>query len=296
MIRTADAAESRPLDEILYDSPVLKVGKFRVGPSDPRFHDSGPAQNHIFVFPRTLVRIRHEGAEPFVAGPDVVTYYNRGQMYRRESVGGRPDRCEWFAFAPAVLEEAIAARDPAVADRPDRPFRDPHGPGDPVAYLQQRRVVEALSRRDVGKADALDVEETVLRVLDRLLGARIRAARSRSAATAAMASVDRDLAEAARVELGRAPENGRSLSEVADALGASVFRLCRVFRRHTGTTLHAYRNRLRLARALELVPRRHRDLSDVALSLGYSSHSHFTAAFRREYGVTPSRWAMGARR
>jgi AraC-like DNA-binding protein len=40
--------------------------------------------------------------------------------------------------------------------------------------------------------------------------------------------------------------------------------------------------------ALELVPRRRRELTDVALALGYSSHSHFTAAFRREYGVTPT--------
>ena len=282
--RTADQDEARrqPLDRVLYASPILTIGKFRVGPGDPRFHDSGPARNHIFVFPRTLVRIRHEGAESFVAGPDVVTYYNRGQVYRRDSVGGRPDRCEWFAFAPGVLREAIFPREPDVLDRPDRPFRSSHGPSDPSAYLEQRRVVEALSSH--GDADALDVEETMLRVLGRLLD------RGRAPGPAAAASgTDRDLAEAAKVELGREPGDRRSLSEVADSLGTSVFRLCRAFRRHTGTTLHAYRNRMRLARALELVPRRPGDLTDVALALGYSSHSHFTFAFRREYGVVPSR-------
>jgi len=285
------------LDEILYASPVLRIGKFRVGPDDPRFHDSGPAENHIFVFPRTLVRIRHEGAEPFVAGPDVVTYYNRGQVYRRDSVGGRPDRCEWFAFDPGVLVEALGAStgDAGVADRPDRPFRFSHCPSDPVAYLEQRRVVESLSRTP--GVDPLAVEETMLGVLDRLI--RARAVRAGSSSPRRFRSGrdlvrDRELADAARVELGSALGDRRCLGEVASVLGISVFHLCRVFRRETGATLHAYRNRLRLAAALELVPMRRRDLTDVALTLGYSSHSHFTAAFRREYGLTPSAWATSS--
>lgn len=292
MTRTARSQEPEPsLDTILYDSPVLRIGKFRVGPNDPRFHDSGPAENHIFVFPRTLVRIRHEGREAFVAGPDVVTYYNRGQVYRRDSVGGRPDRCEWFAFRPDVLREAIGAYDPRAMDLPDGPFRFTHGPGDAIAYLEQRRVVESLSATPAADASALafafEVEETMLHVLDRLLRARHRTPPDRAAGS------ERDLAEAARVELGRTPGDRRTLSQVAGILGVSVFHLCRVFRRQTGTTLHAYRNRLRLAVALELVARRRRDLTDVALALGYSSHSHFTAAFRREYGVPPSRALEG---
>lgn len=294
MTRTAEPPP--PLDTILYDSPVLRIGKFRVGPHDPRFHDSGPAENHIFVFPRTLVRIRHEGREAFLAGPDVVTFYNRGQVYRRDSVGGRPDRCEWFAFQPQVLREAIGVRDPGAMGLPGGPFRFTHGPGDPIAYLEQRRVVESLSATRTGDAPgpalafAFEVEETMLHVLDRILRAR-HGARPEPAARS-----ERDLAEAARVELGCTPGDRRNLSQVAGALGVSVFHLCRVFRRQTGTTLHAYRNRLRLAAALELVPRRQRDLTGVALRLGYSSHSHFTAAFRREFGVTPSTFRAGETR
>jgi AraC-like DNA-binding protein len=287
MTPTARNLEPPPsLDEVLYSSPVLRIGKFRVGPDDPRFHDSGPAENHIFVFPRTLVRIRHEGQEAFVAGPDVVTYYNRGQVYRRDSVGGRPDRCEWFAFDEGVLRDALSARDPGAADRPDRPFAFSHGPAEPVAYFLQRRVVESLSRGEAGGVDSLEVEETLLDVLDRILRARELAPKPEPGLRRSH-SHKRDLSEEARVELARAGDR-RSLTEIAAALGVSIFHLCRVFRRETGTTLHAYRNRLRLAMALELVPRRRRELTDVALALGYSSHSHFTAAFRREYGVTPT--------
>lgn len=31
------------------------------------------------------------------------------------------------------------------------------------------------------------------------------------------------------------------------------------------------------------------DLTDIALSFGFSSHSHFTDSFRREFGIPPSR-------
>jgi AraC-like DNA-binding protein len=32
------------------------------------------------------------------------------------------------------------------------------------------------------------------------------------------------------------------------------------------------------------------DILTVAIALGYSSHSHFTAAFRRAFGLSPSEW------
>jgi len=61
----------------------------------------------------------------------------------------------------------------------------------------------------------------------------------------------------------------------------------RLFHRQTGTTLHAYRNQLRLRAALERLTDPGVDLLDTALDLGYSSHSHFTETFRRSFGITP---------
>ena len=75
---------------------------------------------------------------------------------------------------------------------------------------------------------------------------------------------------------------------IAGAVGSSVHHLCRVFRAECGLTLHEYRQRQRLGRALELMGRARRDLTELALELGYSSHSHFTRVFRRYVGVPPS--------
>ncbi|HKF42037.1 MAG TPA: AraC family transcriptional regulator [Thermoanaerobaculia bacterium] len=284
-----DAAGRRPdpLDTILFQSPVVVIGAFRVDPGHPRFQDSGPIQRHIVVFPRTFVRIAHAGGDGFLAGPELVTYYNRGQVYRRESVRGLPDRCEWFAFGAETLAEALQRWDPAAAGRPSSPFPFAHGPGDSVSYARQRRIVELLSSGR--RADAAAVEEAAIEVLARQLAAayRVRGGLPRPASPAAI-RVERTLAEEAKALLSESLERRRPLADLASALGVSVFRLCRVFRRRTGTTLHAYRNRLRLAASLELLGDDRGDLTRVALDLGYSSHSHFTAAFRREFGNTPS--------
>ena len=78
-----------------------------------------------------------------------------------------------------------------------------------------------------------------------------------------------------------------SLSDVARHAGASPAYLTDVFRRIEGTPLHRYLVQLRLARALVELPAA-TDLTSLALALGFSSHSHFTAAFRRAFGCTPS--------
>ena len=82
------------------------------------------------------------------------------------------------------------------------------------------------------------------------------------------------------------------LADVARAVGASPAYLTDTFRRVEGIPLHAYLTQLRLARAL--VDLGHADnLTTLAFDLGFSSHSHFTAAFRRAFGCTPSQFRGG---
>lgn len=79
------------------------------------------------------------------------------------------------------------------------------------------------------------------------------------------------------------------LQEIAAGLNVSPGFLCRVFRRETGDTIHSHLTALRLSRALELLAGREgEDLTRLGLELGFASHSHFTSAFRRRFGVPPS--------
>lgn len=82
-----------------------------------------------------------------------------------------------------------------------------------------------------------------------------------------------------------------SLAALAGATGASVFHLCRSFRRATGTTIHAYLLELRLRHALALVVEGERSLAAIACDTGFASQSHLTNRFRARFGAPPAAWA-----
>lgn len=271
------------IDRIVFASGSVVVGAFRCPPSHPLFRDSGPIRNDIFVFPRRAVRLC-QGSRPFVADPGLVTFYNRGQRYVRSPLGG-PDESDWFAVEHGILVDAVRHLDPSVDDRPERPFRFEHGPGDPRVYLGQRRLFASLlgGRR---LADPLRIEETVVGllgdVLERAHGFWGRPRRAR-----APAARQRDTVEHAKALLAERLADPVGLAYFARETATSVFQLCKLFRAVTGSTLHAYRNRLRMHDSLERLAGAE-PILDIALGLGYSSHSHFSAAFRRLFGVTPS--------
>ena len=277
----------RPLfDTPLFTSPLVKIASFRADPAHPQFRNSGPTENHIFVFPRTSVRIQHVDKAPFITSPNVVTFYNRDQVYLRDRVTRDGDACEWFALDPGLLLDAVRSHDPSATDRPDHPFLFTHGPSDPRTYLLQRLLVRHLI--EAGPLDSLFVEETVVRLFDRVLASAFRVFEPPAAPAKEPRGRSFETVEAAQAVLAARYREPLSLEEIAQQAGVSVFHLCRLFRRRTGFSLHAWQTQLRLREALERVTEPGIDLTDLALDLGYSSHSHFTAAFRQAFGMPPS--------
>jgi AraC-like DNA-binding protein len=288
--------EPLPVEQLLFDSALVRVATFRCPPGHALFEDSGPVINPVVVFPRTAVWIQHEGGAPFLSDPTLATLYNRGQRYRRKPVSETGDHCEWFALAPAILAEIADASGARGKEDPEHPFVQPHTGADSRTYLFQRQLVESLVSGAPG--DPLLIEESVIRLAARVL---VRAAGvsdrpgARERVSARAARLHREHAEYAREILARRYRHSSSLEELARLVGVSVFHLCRVFRRETGLTLHEYQTELRLRHALGRLPEGGAHLTRIALDVGFSSHSHFTAAFRRRFGVTPSAYARQAR-
>jgi AraC-like DNA-binding protein len=284
-------APAPPTDRILFESSSGAIGAFRCRPEHPRFTDTGPIEAHVVVFPRTSVEIRHEGSRPFVADACVATLYNRGQRYRRAAVDPAGDRCDWFALAPELALELVARHEPDALDRPETPYRFEFTPVAGALYLRQRRLFERLARRFA--PEPLEVEEELLGIVDEALAGayRARGARRRPSArtVARPGEAAVDLAERCAALLGRDLHRALPLAELASRLGVTAPHLCRTFRRVRGSTLHAHRTELRLRFALELLRGSRRDLTEIAFACGFSSHSHFTSAFRARFGVPPSR-------
>jgi AraC family transcriptional regulator len=273
------------VERLVFRSDLLAIASMRCPSSDPLFSDMGAIRNAVFVFPRTDVRIQLDGAPAFRADPNLVTFYNAGQVYRRYAVGGAPDECDWYWIEPATLREVLARCDPEGADR-EAPFRFAWGPCDPRCYLEQRRALLHASTAD--EPDRLYLEEAMIWILDRLVRDALRLRARAATRRGAPSRQHIELVEGAKDFLAERARERLDLSALARELGCSPYHLCHVFRRQTGTTLSEYQHQLRLRRSLQQVADRGIRLTDLALELGYASHSHFTYFFRRAFGVTPA--------
>lgn len=275
------ADEVRDVDRLIFQSGLVAVGQFRCPRSHPRFNDSGAIRDHCFVFPRTSVVIEHDTGDRFVGDQARVALYNAGQAYRRHPVSPDGDHCDYFVVAAPVLREALAGRGLSTADADERGlFPRSSAPSDSALYLRQRLLFRSV--RD-HRPDAFEVESTVLSLLDEVLGGLDE----RGGRTPAMRARQLRLVEDTRALIALRYADALSLRDLADDVGVSAYHLCRVFRAHTGQSLHRHRDQLRLRAALNRLER-DEDLTTIALDVGYSSHSHFTSAFRRAFGVAPS--------
>jgi AraC-like DNA-binding protein len=123
----------------------------------------------------------------------------------------------------------------------------------------------------------------------------IRTALGERTSHATRASIGRQkLVDRAKLLLSSDPARRWTLGDIGAAIGVSPVYLTQVFQQVEGMPLYRYQLRLRLARALDLLGR-YEDLTTLSMDLGFSSHSHFSSAFRQTYGRTPAEFQRSVR-
>jgi AraC family transcriptional regulator len=85
------------------------------------------------------------------------------------------------------------------------------------------------------------------------------------------------------------------LADMAASAGLTRMHFAAQFRSTTGYSPHAYLLQRRLEHAQMLLRNYDFSVLDVALSCGFSSHSHFTAVFKRMIGDPPTAWRVRMR-
>lgn len=148
------------------------------------------------------------------------------------------------------------------------------------ADLEHRLLVSALRR---GNGDEHESFECALRlcaaVLERAERKRVLAGRP------ATRRARHALVNAAREAL--VADVGRSLPDLAAAVGTSPHHLSRIFGAATGTSVARHRMRLRARAALERLAAGDRDLARLAAEVGFTDQSHLCRVVRAEAGRTP---------
>ncbi|WP_457309649.1 helix-turn-helix domain-containing protein [Sphingomonas sp. UYAg733] len=227
------------------------------------------------VFPYRGAFVRHVGAAETVAEVNQLVFFNEDEDYAISHPVAGGDACLSVAIDPALLRE-LTPPDQLQKGGAAR-FHHPRRGIDPRAQALVALLRHGLSR---GAMETLEAETLALTLIRRSLGERTSHARATSYGRGKLVS---------RTKLLLAANPGRrwTLAGIAGEIGVSPVYLTQVFAQAEGVPLYRYQMRLRLARALDLLgdcP----DLTMLALDLGFSSHSHFTAAFRQHYGRSPA--------
>ena len=271
----------------LHESPLLAVRDYvcrmeRGGPAAEE-HSRG---DHI-VLMRHGAFCQHFGRRCVTADVNEAVFFAHGSSYRVSHPGDCGDRGTVLVPAPRVLHEMVRELDPEFADQARGAFPSVTGPCATAAFWRHRSLVERLEAG--APIDPLWADETALQLVADLLGAAFARHRWPRRPRRADTRADHaDRAEAARAYLAGHFRERVTLDQVAHAAHCSPFHLARVFQRHTGTPVHRYLTGLRLRAALERLADAAPDLTTLALELGFASHSHFSDAFRREFGRSPS--------
>ncbi|MGA7916796.1 MAG: AraC family transcriptional regulator [Candidatus Acidiferrales bacterium] len=277
--KTTDAGEFAV--EFLLRSPTVTIrdvycrGSCRL----PSAEEFATAAEMVFAY--RGVYVRHLGHDQAVAEANQVLFFNAGEAYRI----GHP-----VPGGDASLSLAIS--EPLLRELAPRSFlRD----GAALAFRRQRLRVDArtqalaaLLRHSLRQniAEPLEAESLALTLVQRALGPRTTHAAEASVGMQRL--VD-------RVKLVLTSDLARrwTLAEIAAEVRGSPVYLTQVFQQVEGLPLYRYQLRLRLARALDLLAQ-YDDLTALSLDLGFSSHSHFSAAFRETYGRSPSEFRQSA--
>jgi AraC-like DNA-binding protein len=281
----------------LYDSPIVSVRDYRcrAGRGGPAAEEHAALNQIVFV--RRGAFCKHFGRRAVTADVNQAVFFAKGSTYRVSHPADCGDRGTVFVPSPRVLNDIIRELDPSIDDRPEWPFPFVTGPCDCGVFWRHHELVRRLEAAETDPPEPLWAGGTALRLIaDVLEAAFARHGLPRKRRRHDTDADHADRAEAAKTYLASRLGERVTLGDVAGAVHASPFHLARVFQQRTGVPVHRYLTRLRLRAALERLAGGADDLTALALELGFSSHSHFAAAFRREFRRTPSGVRPGADR
>lgn len=283
---------SRPPENLLtfhtlHESPLVSVRDYCChigcgGPGSDEHSDS-----NTIVLMRHGAFSKHFGKRSLTADVNQAVFFSKESSYRISHPTDRGDRGTIFIAPPRILNDIIRELDPSVDERPENPFPFVIGPCHSSLFWRHRELVRKLETAE--PLEPLWADVTALQLMADVLEATyIRHDLPHKPRRNGTDADHADRAEAAKTYLASRISESVSLDDVARAVFTSPFHLARIFQKHTGVPVHRYLTQLRLRASLERLADGADDLTALALELGFSSHSHFTDTFRKEFGVTPS--------
>jgi len=83
-----------------------------------------------------------------------------------------------------------------------------------------------------------------------------------------------------------------SLQKLANEIGLNIKKLKEGFKQIYGTTVYGFLLDYKMEHARKLLESNQYNVNEVGIKVGYSTASHFIAAFKKKFGITPKQYVM----
>jgi len=283
-----------PVTEKLTFKPLYKSSLLTVHDYSCSNARNGPGSDEQSEF-NTIVLMRHGafskhfGRRRITADVNQAVFFSRESTYKVSHPADCGDRGTIFTVLPRVLNDIVRELDPSVDEHPDQPFPFVTGPCDVNLFWRHRQLVQRLESTASELLEPLWADVTALQLVADVLGSAFSQQRTPRERRRQGTNLDHaERVEAVKTYLACHLAEPITLDDVARAVYTSPFHLARIFQEYAGVPVHRYLTQLRLRASLERLADGVENITALALELGFSSHSHFSDSFRREFGRTPS--------
>ena len=226
---------------------------------------------HALVFVRRGAFVRRAGGREVLLDSTVAYLSAPGDEQQCAHPVGAGDTCVVIGLSPALAASLTGGQ----------PCGLPAVPMDAASEFAIRRMASLARGADIDGELAEQVASLVAGLVARTRpGSSCGVAGSRGSA-----GRERLAGQAREILLA---ESNLGVIELARRVSCSPHYLSRVFSWVTGSSISAYRNRIRVSRALERIGQGERDLAALAHELGFADHAHLTRTVRAVTGHTPS--------
>jgi AraC-like DNA-binding protein len=275
--------------KVLYESPLVSVSDYncrilRGGPQNEEYNNSNSV-----VLMRHGAFCKHFGRHSVTATVNQSVFFSKDSTYQVSHPADCGDRGTIFHLSPRILKDIIRELDPAVDEALDYAFPFVTGPCSNDVFWRHRELITKLENADIEPLEPLWADVTAIQLIAEVLeAAYVQHGSPRKQRRQGTDADHTERAESAKTYLASRLSERITLDDVARAVHSSPFNFARIFQQQTGVPVHRYLTQLRLRVSLERLTDGADDITALALEMGFSSHSHFTETFRREFGCTPS--------
>jgi AraC family transcriptional regulator len=286
----------------VYKSGLLEISRFDCDGHDSM--DEEASQRHEIVVPLDGLFLRRDSFGDTLADSKHLLFFNREQPHEISHPAGVGESCLLIHLEETLLLEMLTSHMSRLEAQADRPFErgamrlDTRQQWQKYCFLRNLtpspsplrfagREGSSEDAREMGIETFLDLEleENLMAWLNRVF----QGLYDEMPIVSPLKRPQREAVHEVQIFLNKHSCERLSLEQIAASVHYSPFMLCRLFKQEFGLSIHQYLSDLRLSQALDaLLTQPELAIGDLGMALGYNSHSHFSAAFARAFGVSPS--------